>query len=274
MKLLSGLAKTAILLMATGSSYGALLTYLGNAYGPTNTAGTRATWTALMPTLTWDDVNLNTECTGACGYTYNTGPANTVNVSGQTISGVTFAGSNSGSGAGLFVRPLTASRNSFYNLLANSSFPQWTIGLATVQGVAGQSNILITLPTGTRSAGFDFASINSTATNITITTTTASGSNSQVPTNRYDLGAGTPNYATTGPGFYGVTSSTEDILTISVIANASSSAWVVNLANFRVGVQINAPVPEPATHLTFAAALIALSLLIRRRHRNTPGGTA
>ena len=281
MKLFSGLAKTALLALTMGSSYGTISPYIGNAYGPSNTAGTRATWAGQMLSLTYDDVDLATECTGGCAYTYNSGPATPLNnVSGQTISGVKFVGANSTTGAGLYVRPINSgTRNSGtggfpnYNALANADFTQWVYGLATIGGTAGTPSLTITLPTGTRSVGFDFGNINSTAANISITTTSASTSDTKTPANRYDTAAGTPSYLTTGAGFYGATS-TDDILTISIVANASTSAWILNIANFRVGVQINQPTPEPATQLTFAAALIALSIVLRRRNGNTPGGTA
>ena len=284
MKLLSGLARTAILLMATGSSYGAIVSLItGNAYGG---SGQRANFLTLMPfpLLTYDNVDLATECTSPCAYSFNRNSATTTNVSGQTISGVTFIGANTGAaGNNLQVRPLNeTNRNQTsgpnYNQLNSAAanyqavlWPQWTIGFATAPNVTGAPSMNITtMPTGTRSVAFDYGSINAPVGTYSIQVRTASGFQPETQVNNYLVGS---SYNTSGPGFYGVTS-TEDILTISIIANASSSQWILNLANFRVGVQINAPVPEPATHLTFAAALIALSLLIRRRHRNTPGGTA
>jgi len=283
MKLLSGLAKTAILLMATGSSYGAIVSLItGNAYGG---SGQRANFLTLMPLLAYDNVDLATECTSPCAYSFNRNSATTTNVSGQTISGVTFIGANTGAaGNNLQVRPLNdGTRNSgggpsYNTLTANGVYSQMVYLFSTAPGVSGTPSMNISfLPTpGVRSVAFDYASISNLSggdtAGLTITTTSRNTANSVSTVSRYDASQTTP-YATSGPGFYGVTS-TEDILTISIIANASSSQWILNIANFRVGVQINAPVPEPATQLTFAAALIAISLLIRRRNRNTPGGTA
>jgi hypothetical protein len=264
--------------LAIGPASAAIVTFLGNSYSSPNV---RTTWLAQLPALTYDNVVLSgagNECVSPCGYTYNSGPAETVNVSGQTISGVTFAGSNSAvAGSGLYVRPTGGSRNSFYNpLTGNGGFPQWVTGLATVQGAgSGFPTITITLPSGTRSAGFDFGNINSSSANLTITATTAGGGTSSVvPTNRYDTGTGTPNYLTTGPGFYGVTSSDDDIVTITIIGNANNGGWVLNIANFRFGVQTAAPVPEPATQLTLGAVLIAMSIWLRQRNKSSRGGNA
>jgi len=266
-----GLAQFGFLALAASMpSYGALVVYTGNAYTSPNV---RATWSALLPTLDWDSINFLAECVSPCAPTYNSGPATSTNISGTAFSGVTFAGANSGAGAGLFLRHLTGSRNNFYNgLTANGAYTQWNNGLATAQGVTGAPSITITLPTGTRSAGFDFGNINSTTAGITITATTASGHLDSSP-GRYDVAAGSPSYASTGPGFYGVTS-TEDILTISIIANASTNQWVLNLANFRYGIQLPTATPEPSTQLALGAALITISLLLRRRSKSARGGNA
>ena len=265
--------------LAASASWGALVPVSGNSYGG---SGIRANFLTLMPSLTYDDIDFFAECTIAntCLPSYNSGPQSLNNISGRVFSGVTFAGANTGSGAGLFVRQ-TGSRNSLYTPLnGNGGFPQWTNGLATADGlnasITGAPSITISLAPGTRSAGFDFGQRNSTTANLTITATTASGSVAVTPVNRYDIGGvGSPNYNTTGPGFYGVTSDLEDILTITIVANSNSNAnWLLNVANFRAGVQINAPTPEPSTFLAMGSALILISFLLRRRGKFARGDTA
>ena len=291
MRIFSCVAKTGLLAtLALTTSYGAIVTTVGNAYGA---SGVRAGFLATMPP-SFDDVNLTTECTIGCGYSFNrmtgsntAGPL--VNVSGQTISGVRFVGTNTGLTNTLYVRPLTDGiRNSNssggpgvnYNQLNASqgvsplTWPGWTIGFATAP-VTTTGIISVTadnLPVGTRSVAFDYASIGAgTFDTVTINVRTASGT---TPLSRPAYLAGTSNYnSTTGPGFYGATS-TEDILEISVIANASNSPWILNIANFRVGVQINAPTPEPTTFLAMGSALILLSFLLRRRGKFARGGAA
>ena len=277
MKLLSCLARLGLLALVAGASRGALLPVSGNSYGG---SGIRANFLTLMPSLTYDGIDFFAECTSPCLPSYNSGPQSLNNISGTVFSGVTFAGANTGAGAGLYVRPISGSRNSIYTPLnGNGGFPQWTNGLATADGfnasITGAPSITMTLAPGTRSAGFDFAQRNSTVANLTVTATTASGSVAVTPTNRYDTGTGSPNYLTTGPGFYGVTSDLEDILTITIVANSSSNAnWLLNVANFRAGVQINAPTPEPATFLAMGSALILISFLLRRRGKFARGGAA
>ena len=278
MRLLSCVGRIGFLALTAGASWGALVPVSGNSYGG---SGIRANFLTLMPSLTYDDIDFFAECTVAntCLPSYNSGPQSLNNISGRVFSGVMFAGANSGSGAGLFVRQ-TGSRNSLYTPLnGNGGFPQWTNGLATADGfnasITGTPSITISLAPGTRSAGFDFAQRNSTTASLTITAFTASGSIAVTPVNRYDTGTGTPNYLTTGPGFYGVTSSLEDILTITIVANSSSNAnWLLNVANFRAGVQINAPTPEPSTFLAMGSALILISFLLRRRGKFARGGAA
>ena len=282
MKLLSCLLRTGLLALTIGSSYGAVVTLIGNAYGG---SGVRAGFiSGGSNSLTYDDVNLTTECISPCSYSYNRPTPGTLNnVSGQTISGVTFVGSNSGAGNALYVRSLTdTNRNQTsgpnYNQLNSSAgsyqtvlWPQWTVGFATAPNVTGTASMNIAVPTGTRSVAFDYGSINSPTTNsYTITVTTASGSTQLPLVNSYQVGA---NYDLSGPGFYGATS-TEDILTVTIIANASTSQWILNIANFRAGVQINAPTPEPDSFLAMGSALILLSFLLRRRGKFARGGAA
>ncbi len=258
-----------------------MVTYLGNAYSP-GASPQRATWVAQLPSLTYDNVDLSTECVSPCGYTYNNGPAATVNVSGQTISGIQFVGSNTGSGTNqLYVRPTTSRNNSTggYNYagLVNGSFNQMAYILSTAQFVTGQASITLTLPTGTRSVGFDFVNVNSTSANVSITANTASTSSTVSPTNRYDVGAGSPSYLTTGPGFYGVVSNDTDgdITTITISSNGSSTQWILNIANIRFGtLAAQAAVPEPSPQLMLGAALISISLLLRHRSKSQRGGNA
>ncbi len=283
MRLLSCVAKTGLwAMLALATSYGAILnTVEGNAYGG---SGIRANFLTLLPSLTYTSVDFFTACTAAnsCIPSYNSGPQSINNISGTVFGGATFTGANSGiAGNQLYVRQISGSRNSIYTPLnGNGGFPQWTSGLATADGfvtsVTGTPSITITLAPGTRSAGFDFGQRNSLPSSFNITATSASGSVTITPTNRYDTGGlGSPNYLTTGPGFYGVTSSLEDILTITIVANASTNPnWVLDVANFRAGVQINAPTPEPATFLAMGSALILISFLLRRRGKFARGGAA
>ncbi len=279
MKLLHCVSRLSLIAFAVGASWGALVPVSGNSYGG---SGIRANFLTLMPSLTYDGIDFFGECTGAnsCTPSYNSGPQSINNITGKVFSGVTFAGANSGAGAALYVRQISGSRNSLYTSLnGNGGYPQWTSGLATVDGflasTTGAPSITMTLAPGTRSAGFDFGQSNSTVANVTITATSASGSVAVTPVNRYDTGTGSPSYLTTGPGFYGVTSDLEDILTITIIANSTSNAnWVLNVANFRAGVQINAPTPEPNSFLAMGSALILISFLLRRRGKFATGGAA
>ena len=284
-------SKLCLLVAATSVPiFGGVIAISGNSYTSSGTAATsnvRATWAGTDPALTWDNVVLTgdtpggapSECTGSCipSYTSN-GSLNSV--SGSAISGVTFVGGN----GLLYVRPTpipspsSGLRNSgYFGLNAQGAYP-WRGGLATSEGIAAPS-ITITLPTGTRSVGFDYGSITNLAQNdgatLAITANMLGGATSSLPTlSRYDVNRTSPSYAATGPGFYGVTSSTEDILTITIIANASTGNWILNIANFRAGVQINAPTPEPNTFLAMGSALILISFLLRRRGKFARGGTA
>lgn len=269
----------ALVILAANPGFATLVTYLGNAYSP-GASPQRATWENQLASLTDHPIDLASDCASPCAYSYNSGPASLTNVSGMTIGGVTFVGSNTGVGGnGLYVRPIQGtSRNSPYTPLAgNGGFPQWKVGLATVQGVLGTPTLTLTLPSGTRAIGFDFGNINSES-NITITTATLSNvTSSLVPANRYDTGTGNPNYLTTGPGFYGVTSSDEDILTVTLSGNSTtgSKQWILNIANIRFGtVAAEAAVPEPSPQLMLGAALISISLLLRHRSKSQRGGNA
>ena len=287
MKLFSGVAKTLFVVLSIRLSYGTMVITTGNAYGG---SGVRATWESTAPG-TPDPVNLGTECIGQstslvpCVYSYNNSSspngivAATVNVSGTKVSGVTFTGTNS-NGNLLYARPLVpgnAAGNTFYaNVNAQGAYSQVTHIWST--GPSGQSpSMLITVPTsGVRSVEFDFASLTGLSPgafgDITVVTEDRNHLTSSVTVDRYDTSRGAV-YTGTGPGFYGVTS-TEDILTVSIIANASTSSWILNIANFRVGVQINAPTPEPDSFLAMGSALILLSFLLRRRGKFARGGAA
>lgn len=285
MRLLFGLARLSLVAaLAAGISFGTLVDMSGNAYGP---SGIRANFLTLMPLLDYGGgtIDFFGQCTAAnaCLPSYNSGPQSINNASGKVFRGVTFTGNNTGAtGNALYVRQIAGSRNSFYTPLnGNGGFPQWTSSLSTFDGqsgsgaITGTPSITMTLAPGTRSVGFDFGQRNSLPSNVTITATSASGSITETPVNRYDTGTGSPNYLSTGPGFYGVTSNLEDILTITIVANASSSSnWVLNIANFRVGVQIHEPVPEPSTQIALGSALILISLMIRYRSKAKSGGNA
>ena len=279
--------------------FGAIVTYNGNAYtssGTPATSNVRASWGGTDGALAWDNVLVTgdtglgvSECTTPCAPSYTTGTVSSNNVSGQTISGVKFEGFNTNAAGNnrLYVRPLplpqpsSGPRNPEYRGLNGAGvYTQWRGGFATEPSVNGIPTLTITLPTGTRSVGFDYGSISNiatsdTTTGLTIMTTMANNASSNLGVGRYDVNQVAPNqtYLSSGPGFYGVTS-TEDILTISIIANASSSQWILNIANFRVGVQINAPTPEPATFLAMGSALILISFLLRRRGKFARGGAA
>ncbi len=273
----------ALVILAANPGFATLVTYLGNAYSP-GTSPQRATWAAQLPSLTYDNVDLSTECVSPCAYSYNNGPQSLTNVSGQTISGIQFVASNTGSGTNqLYVRSTGTTRNNGsggypnYTSLVNGSFNQMAYVISTVQQVTGTASITLTLPTGTRSVGFDFANINSASSNISITANTASTSSNVTPTNRYDVGAGSPNYLTTGPGFYGVVSNDTDgdITTITITTNGSTSQWILNIANIRFGtLAAEAAVPEPSPQLMLGAALISISLLLRHRSKSQRGGNA
>ncbi|MBY0505744.1 MAG: hypothetical protein K2X03_17650 [Bryobacteraceae bacterium] len=271
-------------MFGVGTLFGAVTTYTGNAYGG---SGQRATFLTLLPApaLTYDMVDLASECVSPCAYSFNRNTATTTNISGQTISGITFSGANTGAaGNNLQVRPLNdGTRNSgggpsYNTVTANGAYSQMVYLFSTAPGVSGTPSMNISFaPTpGVRSVAFDYASISNLGSNdpagFTITTTSANTPNSVSTINRYDASQSAA-YAASGPGFYGITS-TEDILTISIVANASSSQWIINLANFRVGVQINSPVPEPGPQLTMGAALILISLLLRYRSKIATGGKA
>ncbi len=285
MRLRFGWARVGLLAaLAVKASFGALVDMSGNAYGG---SGIRANFLTLMPLLDYGGgtIDFFGQCNAgnSCLPSYNSGPQSINNASGKVFGGATFTGANSGAaGNALYVRQISGSRNSFYTPLnGNGGFTQWTSSLSTFDGqsgtgaITGTPSITINLAPGTRSAGFDFGQRNSLPSNVTITATTASGSVTETPTNRYDTGTGSPNYLTTGPGFYGVTSNLEDILTITIVANASSASnWVLNIANFRAGVQIHQATPEPSTQLALGSALILISLLLRYRSKSARGGTA
>lgn len=274
-----------------------IVTFNGNAYtssGVAATSNVRAAWGGTNPLLTWDNVLLTgdtglgaSECTGACAPSYTDGSPSTNNVSGQTISGVKFVGGNTTAAGNnvLYVRPLplpqpsSGPRNTspYRSLNGMGSFPNWLGGFATAPAVNGIPSITMTLAPNTRSVGFDYASISnlsaSSTTGLTITVTTASGPTT-LTVGRYDINQSGPNYATSGPGFFGV-NSTDDIVTISIAANSSSTQWILNIANFRFGTgAAAAPVPETSSQLTLGAGLIAISLLLRKRSKTSRGGTA
>ncbi len=272
--------KVAVLAVTMGSANAAFMTYTGNAYGG---SGVRASFEALMPELQYDTVNLTTECVSPCVYSYSSGPLSLTNISGTSISGVTFVGSNSSAGAGLYARPLgtrNSSTGGYFNYnqlngnnLVTPPWPQWTVGLASAGNVSGTptgstSISASVLPAGTRSVAFDYGSANGTT--YTIRATTASGALELPSVSPYNVGGG---YTSSGPGFYGVTS-TEDILTVTIIANATASNWIINLANFRYGIQLPTATPEPSTQLALGAALITISLLLRTRSKSARGGNA
>ena len=259
----------------------AIITYIGTAYLPTASTGQRQTWinqtTAQVPALSGPtDINFGTGCVSPC--IPSTTSAGT-NISGVVMSGVTFTGSV-GATPGLYDRPVydatTKAANSAYTFY-NNGFTQWTGSLATnnVSHPSGFTSITITLPNGVRSVGFDFGGLQSASSgyNVSATLSGATVADSSTLTSnpgvRFDPAF---SYSTSGPGFYGLLSTANDIQTVTISTGTNSGSWILNIANFKFYTAPQTATPEPAQQLTLGAALITISFLLRRRTK--AGGNA
>jgi hypothetical protein len=134
------------------------------------------------------------------------------------------------------------------------------LGVNTPALAAGTNTLLITLPTGTTSVGFDFKGSNSSQVGVSPATYTVVV-NYTDGTNSGPLAIANPSF--TSFGFFGFVTTDRVIQSIS-IATGSGGAPILDNVTFGPAAAVE-PVPEPATMVLFGTGLAGVASLARRR---------
>lgn len=171
-----------------------------------------------------------------------------------TFAGVTFQ----------YVGPTAGSPNpgvGVVNGFANFGTADNALGVNTPALAAGTQTLLITLPTGTTSVGFDFKGSDSTQVGALSPATYTVIVNYTDGTNSGPLAIANPSFTTFG--FFGFVTTDKLIQSISIATNSGGAPLLDNVT-FGPAAAVE-PVPEPATMVLFGTGLAGVASLARRR---------
>lgn len=187
------------------------------------------------------------------GINFNSATANNGYQTSLTFSGVTFQ----------YVGPTAGSPDPGVGVVNGAGFGTLdnALGVNTPNLAAGTQTLLITLPTGATSVGFDFKGSNGTQVgalspaSYTVVVNYADGTNSG------PLAIANPSFTTFG--FFGIMDTTRAIQSISIATN-SGGAPILDNVTFGPAAAVE-PVPEPATMVLFGTGLAGIASLVRKR---------
>ena len=186
------------------------------------------------------------------GINFNSATANNGYATSMTFAGVTFQ----------YVGPTAGSPDPGVGVVSGPSFgtADNALGVNTPNLVAGTDTLLITLPTGTTSVGFDFKGSNSSQVGLSPATYTVVV-NYTDGTNSGPLAIANPSFTTFG--FFGFLTTDKIIQSISIATNSGGAPLLDNVT-FGPAAAVE-PVPEPATMVLFGTGLAGVASLARRR---------
>lgn len=201
---------------------------------------TRATYDAQAPS---PQTNIN----------FNSATANNGYQTSLTFAGVTFQ----------YVGPTAGSPDPGVGVVNGAAFGTLdnALGVNTPNLAAGTQTLLITLPTGTTSVGFDFKGSNSTQVGALSPASYTVVVNYTDGTNSGPLAIANPSFNTFG--FFGFADTERVIQSISIATNSGGAPLLDNVT-FGPAAAVE-PVPEPATMVLFGTGLAGLASLARKR---------
>ena len=184
---------------------------------------------------------------------FNSATANNGYQMSLTFAGVTFQ----------YVGPVAGSPEPGVGVVNGAPFgtADNALGVNTPSLAAGTQTLLITLPAGTTSVGFDFKGSNSTQVSAispasyTVVVNYADGTNSG------PLAVLNPSF--TSFAFFGFMDTAKLIQSISIATNSGGAPLLDNVT-FGPAAAVE-PVPEPATMVLFGTGLAGVASLARRR---------
>jgi PEP-CTERM motif len=183
---------------------------------------------------------------------FNSATANNGYQMSMTFAGVTFQ----------YVGPTVGSAEPGVGVVNGVNFgtSNNALGVNTPNLGAGTQTLLISLPTGTTSVGFDFKGSNSTQVGISAASYTVVV-NYTDGTNSGPIAIANPSFTTFG--FFGFVTTDKVIQSISIATNNGGAPLLDNVT-FGPAAAVE-PVPEPATLVLFGTGLAGVASLARRR---------
>lgn len=184
---------------------------------------------------------------------FNSAAANNGYAMSLTFAGVTFQ----------YVGPVAGSPDPGVGVVNGAAFGTVdnALGVNTPNLDIGTQTLLITLPTGTTSVGFDFKGSNSTQVGTLSPATYTVVVNYTDGTNSGPLAIANPSFTTFG--FFGFLTTDKIIESISIATNSGGAPLLDNVT-FGPAAAVE-PVPEPATMVLFGTGIAGVASLARRR---------
>lgn len=190
--------------------------------------------------------------TPQAGINFNSATANNGYAMSMTFAGVTFQ----------YVGPVAGSPEPGVGVVNGAGFGTLdnALGVNTPNLAAGTQTLLISLPTGTTSVGFDFKGSNGSQVGLSPASYTVVV-NYTDGTNSGPLALANPSFTTFA--FFGFLTTDKLIESISIATNSGGAPLLDNVT-FGPAAAVE-PVPEPATMVLFGTGVAGVASLARRR---------